>query len=74
MTVGTSPPLVEPRDLTLVWIDSRVARIVHADDDRASLQEIHSDVPPRHHATGHVRYLPTVRHGGEARKSGLVTD
>jgi len=55
-------------DCTLVWIDARQAVVVrwHAGDVR--LERLHSDVPSHHKATGHVRYDPTVRHGGGAPK------
>ena len=55
-------------DCTLVWIDAREAVVVrwHAGDVR--LERLHSDVPSHHKATGHVRYDPTVRHGGGAPK------
>jgi hypothetical protein len=55
-------------DCTLIWIDAREAVVVrwHAGD--VHLERFHSDVPSHHKATGHVRYDPTVRHGGGAPK------
>jgi hypothetical protein len=52
------------RSSTLVWIDAREAVIVHWSDDVVQVERLHSDVPAHHHATGHVRYNPGIRHGG----------
>jgi hypothetical protein len=54
------------RDCTLVWIDSRRAVVAHWHDGEANLEHLESDVPSHHRATGHVRYDPSVRHGGGA--------
>jgi hypothetical protein len=51
-------------DCTLVWIDAREAVIGHWHDGEVRLERLHSDVPSRHRATGHVRHDPAVRHGG----------
>ncbi len=48
---------------TLVWIDSEEAIIVRW-ADRATVERIRSDVPGRHRSSGHVRFDPSVRHGG----------
>jgi len=53
----------EALPVSLVWIDSQTA--VHLRWDGAvSLQRIHSEVPPHHHAMGHLRIDPLTRHGG----------
>jgi hypothetical protein len=48
---------------TLVWVDTEEAIIVRW-ADRATVERIRSDVPGKHRSTGHVRYDPSVRHGG----------
>lgn len=56
------------QDHTLVWIDSRGAVIATWHAGEVRLERLQSDVPAHHKATGHVRYDPTVRHGGGAPK------
>ncbi len=55
-------------DCTLVWIDAREAVVVRWHAGEVKLERLRSDVPSHHKATGHVRYDPTVRHGGGAPK------
>jgi hypothetical protein len=43
---------------TLVWIDTREARIVHWDGDEGSIERIESEVPVHRKATGLVRRQP----------------
>lgn len=52
---------------TLVWIDGREAILVRANGDEVRLERMTSDVPAHHRSTGHVRFQPTVRHGGGGR-------
>jgi hypothetical protein len=54
------------QDCTLVWIDTREAVIVRWQAGSATVERHHSDVPPHHRSTGHVRYDPAVQHGGGA--------
>lgn len=64
---GRVPSRVTPDqapDCTLVWIDAREAVIGHWHAGEVRLERLRSDVPSRHRSTGHVRYDPTVRHGG----------
>ena len=56
------------QDHTLVWIDAREAVVASWHAGEVRLQRFKSDVPSHHKATGHVRYDPTVRHGGGAPK------
>jgi len=56
------------RDCTLIWIDTREAVIAHWHTGEVRLERLESDVPAHHRATGHVRYDPTVGHGGVAPK------
>ena len=56
----------DARDQSLVWIDARKAVVARWHAGEVRLQRLRSDVPPHHRATGHVRYDPTVRHGGGA--------
>jgi hypothetical protein len=49
------------RPVTVVWIDSREARIVRG---VAHVERLESEVPAHHRSTGHVRHDPLVRHGG----------
>jgi hypothetical protein len=58
---------IEPRPLTLVWIDAREAKIVRLRRERADVVRLTSDVPAHHRATGRVRHDPSVRHGGGGR-------
>jgi hypothetical protein len=55
---------VDHRDASLVWIDAREAVIVRLRSDRGRVERVASEVPSHHRATGHVRHVPTVRHGG----------
>ena len=58
---------VEANDLrvsTLVWIDAREAVIVRMGDDRGRIERVESEVPAHHRATGQIRHVPTIRHGG----------
>jgi hypothetical protein len=48
---------------TLVWIDSEEAIIVRW-ADRATVERVRSEVPGKHRSAGHVRFDPSVRHGG----------
>lgn len=57
---------VVPRDCTLVWVDAREAIVSRWHAGEIFLAKYHSDVPPHHRSTGHVRHDPTVRHGGSA--------
>lgn len=57
-------------DCTLVWIDAREAIVGHWHDGAVRLERLHSDVPPHHRATGHVRHDPTIRHGGGGAQDG----
>ena len=52
------------RDCTLIWIDAREAVIAHWRAGEVRLERLLSDVPAHHRSTGHVRYDPSVRHGG----------
>ena len=68
-TTATRPtrPAADPtRDRTLVWIDARDALIGHWHGGSVTLERLHSDVPSRHRAMGHIRRDPSVRHGGGA--------
>jgi len=56
------------QDHTLVWIDAREAVVATWHLGEVHLERHRSDVPAHHKATGHVRYDPTVRHGGGAPK------
>jgi hypothetical protein len=56
------------QDHTLVWIDAREAVVTSWHAGEVRLDRFTSDVPSHHKATGHVRYDPTVRHGGGAPK------
>jgi hypothetical protein len=56
----------DTQDCTLVWIDTREAVIVRWQGGAAAIERHHSDVPPHHKGTGHVRYDPAVQHGGGA--------
>ena len=56
------------RDCTLVWIDTREAVVAHWQAGEVRLERLQSDVPAHHRATGHVRYDPSIRHGGVAPK------
>jgi len=58
---GQSPA---DRTLTLVWIDSREAFIVHWAHDAGRTEHLLSDVPIHHRSTGHVRHDPRIRSGG----------
>lgn len=57
-TKGDVPPV------TVVWIDAAEAVIVRLRGDQARLERVESEVPAHHRATGHVRHVPAVRHGG----------
>jgi len=50
----------------LVWIDSKVARILRW-RGRVVTDKLDSDVPPHVRGTAHVRHDPDVRHGGSGR-------
>lgn len=50
----------------LVWIDSKVARILRW-RGRVVSEKIASNVPPHVRGTAHVRHDPRVRHGGSGR-------
>jgi len=52
------------RASALVWIDAREALIVRMQGDRGRIERVESEVPAHHGATGHVRHVPIVRHGG----------
>jgi hypothetical protein len=54
----------EARPVTLVWIDAAEAVIVRLRGSQARLSRVESEVPAHHKATGHVRHVPAVRHGG----------
>jgi hypothetical protein len=56
------------QDCTLVWIDARESVVATWHSGEVRLERLRSDVPAHHKATGHVRYDPTVRHGGGAPK------
>jgi hypothetical protein len=47
-----------PLSRTLVWIDTREARIVHWDGSTAEIERIESEVPEHRKATGLVRREP----------------
>jgi hypothetical protein len=67
MTAGreaTRPTADAVGSCTLVWIDSREAKIVRWHDDEVLLERIASDVPAHHRATGHVRRDPAFGPGG----------
>jgi hypothetical protein len=63
-TLAADRPSAMPAAVTLVWIDSREAIIARDVDRDARFAHILADVPAHHHATGHVRHDPRVRHGG----------
>jgi hypothetical protein len=66
-TTLPSRPAADPtRDRTLIWIDAREALIGHWHRGEITIERLHSDVPSRHRAMGHIRRDPTVRHGGGA--------
>jgi hypothetical protein len=50
----------------LVWIDSKLARILRW-RGRVVSDRLDSDVPPHVRSTAHVRHDPDVRHGGSGR-------
>ena len=50
----------------VVWIDSRQAIIARREAGTVSVDRLASDVPPHRRSTRHVRYDPTVSHGGGA--------
>jgi hypothetical protein len=52
--------------LTLVWIDSELARILRW-RGRIVSERIVSDVPAHVGSTAHVRHDPRIRHGGSGR-------
>ena len=52
------------RETALVWIDANEAILVRWRDEEALVGRVESDVPPRRRSTRHVRYDPTMRHGG----------
>lgn len=58
--------VADPPGLALVWIDSKVARILRWRGGIVS-EKIKSDVPPHVRSTAHVRHDPRVRHGGSGR-------
>ena len=64
---ATTTAETHDRPVTLVWIDSREARILPPGGDR--LVRLVSDVPARHRSVGHVRHDPVVRHGGGGSQS-----
>jgi hypothetical protein len=75
----TSPDSRDDRHVSLVWLDSREAIIVRWDGSTLTIDQMESDVPARHRATGHERHHPDVRYGagfghphstGEARRLG----
>ncbi len=52
------------RSGVLVSIDAREAVIVRWVDGASSVERLASDVPVHRRSTGHVRHVPTTRHGG----------
>jgi hypothetical protein len=56
--VRSRPGPAEPPARTLVWIDTREARIVRWDGRQASAERIESEVPDHRKATGLVRRQP----------------
>jgi hypothetical protein len=68
MKVQAVPPRAtdgpRPREVTLVWIDTREAIVVRWVDAEPVSERIESDVPAHHRATGHVRHDPSGCHGG----------
>ena len=47
----------------LVWIDREHAVLARWEGG-PRVERVVSDVPPRHESTGHVRFDPSMRHGG----------
>jgi hypothetical protein len=57
------------RSHAIVWIDAREAVIVRWQDAKAHLEQVSSEVPAHHRATGHVRHDPAVHLGGGPPKA-----
>jgi hypothetical protein len=60
----TEPRPAVERPVTLVWIDSREAIVVHWVGGEARVERLESEVPVHHRSTGHVRHDPGIRSGG----------
>ena len=78
---GVTPAAdVRRRGVTVIWVDSREARLIHvepAEPARTPLvrvERLESDVPVHHHTTGHVRIHPPGRHGGGGAVEDRIED
>lgn len=67
--VPETPAAPAARVSLLVWIDAEQAVLVRWNGE-ARIERIASEVPPHVESTGHLRYDPTIRHGG----GGLAQD
>lgn len=65
MTRATGGALAAPatQATLIVWIDADQAVLARWDGE-SRIERIASDVPAHHESTGHVRFDPSVRHGG----------
>jgi len=55
---------MKPTTATLIWIDAEQAVVCRWDGEAASTRTIDSTVPAHRRSTGHVRHVPSMRHGG----------